>query len=175
MTMPRLITLMLIAGVGLAGCSRPGDDVQLRKVKHKGNGPDEFSILPGKPLEEPENFNILPTPTPGGANLTDQNPRGDGVAALGGNPGALVASGVSSADGALMSHAGRFGIPAGIRRTLRAEDMKIRRMHGRVNILNIGPSDDYANAYRRQWLDAETEFQRLRDRGVTVPSAPLGK
>ena len=119
MTMPRLTLMILIAGIGLAGCSRPGDDVQLRRIKNTDKGPDEFSIIPGKPLEAPENFNILPTPTPGGTNRTDQNPRADGVAALGGNPAALVADGVSSADGALINHAGRFGIPAGIRQTLR--------------------------------------------------------
>lgn len=170
MTMPRILMILLI--FGLAACGSKDKDIQLRKIKHKGNGPDEFSIIPGKPLEPPADFAILPTPTPGGSNRTDQNPRGDGIAALGGNPGALVAAGISSADGALINHTGRFGANPGIRQTLRQEDQETRRRHGKVNILNIGPNDDYANAYRKQWLDSYAEYERLRRRGVTVPSAP---
>lgn len=172
MKMPRLIICTLIMGLGLAACGTKDKDVQLRKIKHKGNGPDEFSIIPSKPLEAPDDFAALPAPTPGGANRTDQNPRGDGIAALGGNPGALVASGISSADGALLNHTGRYGVNSGIRQTLRIEDQETRRRHGRVNILNIGPNDDYTNAYRKQWLDAFAEYERLRARGVVVPSAP---
>lgn len=170
MTMPRLVMFVLI--LGLAACGNKDRDVQLRKIKHTGNGPDEFSIIPGKPLEPPLDFAALPAPTPGGANLTDQNPRGDGIAALGGNPGALVAAGVSSADNALLNHTRRYGVSASIRETLRVEDKETRRRHGRVNILNIGPNDDYSNAYRKQWLDAYGEYYRLRDLGVTIPSAP---
>ncbi len=170
MIMPRLMICLLI--LGLAACGNKDKDVQLRKIKHEGNGPDEFSIIPGKPLEAPIDFAALPAPTPGGSNRTDQNPRGDGIAALGGNPGALVASGISSADGALVNHANRYGGSAGIRQTLRAEDAEVRRRHGKVNILNIGPNDDYANAYRRQWLDSYAEYRRLRNQGITVPSAP---
>lgn len=170
MTMPRLVMIVLV--LGLAACGSRDEDIVLRKIKNTGNGPDEFSIIPSKPLQEPEDFSALPPPTPGGSNLTDQNPRGDGVAALGGNAGALVAGEIPGADSALVNHAGRYGIPAGIRQTLRAEDQKVRRRHGKVNILNIGPNDDYTNAYRRQWLDAYAEYYRLRSRGVTVPSAP---
>jgi len=170
MTMPRLMMFVLI--LGLAACGNKDRDVQLRKIKHTGNGPDEFSIIPGKPLEPPTDFAALPAPTPGGANLTDQNPRGDGIAALGGKPGALVAAGVSSADSALLSHTRRYGVSAGIRETLRVEDKETRRRHGRVNILNIGPNDDYSSAYRKQWLDAYGEYYRLRNLGVITPSAP---
>lgn len=169
--MPRLL-IMLCVILGLAACGNRDSDITLTKIKHTGKGPDEFSILPSKPLEAPENLNALPQPTPGGSNRTDQNPRADGIAALGGNPGALVAGGISAADGALVSHATRYGTASNIRQTLRAEDEEVRRRHGRVNILNIGPNDDYTNAYRRQWLDAQAEYQRLRRAGVTTPSAP---
>lgn len=170
MILPRMMMILLI--LGLAACGNKDKDVQLRKIKHEGNGPDEFSIIPGKPLEAPESFAQLPAPTPGGANRTDQNPRGDGIAALGGNPGALVASGIATVDSALVNHTGRFGATPGIRQTLRQEDQQTRRRHGKVNILNIGPNDDYTNAYRRQWLDSYAEYERLRRNGVTVPSAP---
>lgn len=168
-----LILFALILGV--AACGGRDKDVQLRKIKKTGNGPDEFTIMPGKPLQSPEDFNVLPAPTPGGSNLTDQNPRADGIAALGGNPGALVAGGISAADGALVNYTNRYGVTPGIRQTLRAEDKETRRRHGRVNILNIGPNDDYTNAYRRQWLDAQAEFRRLRRAGVATPSAPPAK
>jgi len=169
--MPRLLIMFLLV-VGLAACGNRDRDVVLAKIKNEGNGPDEFSILPGKPLQPPENLNVLPTPTPGGSNLTDQNPRADGIAALGGNPGALVDSGVSAADGALVNHTNRYGISPGIRQTLRVEDIEIRRRHGRVNLLNLGPNDDYVSAYRRQWLDAQAERARLRRLGIRTPSAP---
>ena len=171
MILPRLMIVGVLI-LGLSACGNKDRDIQLRKIKHTGNGPDEFSILPSKPLEPPEDFTLLPVPTPGGSNRTDQNPRGDGIAALGGNPNALVATGVSSADSALVSYAGRYGISSGIRETLRIEDKEVRRRHGKVNILNIGPTDDYTNAYRRQWLNAYDEYYRLRRLGVTVPSAP---
>lgn len=171
MTMSRLVILLMLI-LGLTACGNRDRDIQLRKIKHTGNGPDEFSIIPGRPLQPPEDFNFLPPPTPGGANLTDQNPRGDGIAALGGDAGALVSTGIGAADGALVTHASRFGVSPGIRQTLRIEDKETRRRHGRVNIFNIGPNDDYANAYRRQWLDAYDEYYRLRRLGVDVPAAP---
>jgi len=169
--MPRLIILGCLI-LGLAACGNRGEDFALTRVKNTGNGPDEFSILPGKPLETPENLSALPAPTPGGANRTDKSPRADGIAALGGNPGALVASGVSAADGALLSHATRYGVTPGIRQTLRAEDEAVRRRHGRVNILNIGTNSDYNSAYRREWLDSYGEYDRLRRAGISVPAAP---
>jgi hypothetical protein len=169
--MSRLIILLTLI-LGLAACGNRDREVQLRDIRKTGNGPDEFAIIPGKPLQAPEDFAALPAPTPGGSNRTDQNPRGDGIAALGGNPGALVAGAVSSADSALVNHASRYGVAPNIRQTLRVEDNEIRRQHGRVNILRILPADDYALAYRREWLDSQAEFDRLRQRGITVPSAP---
>ena len=169
--MPRLL-LMICLILGVAACGSKDGDIVLTNFKQKGKGPDEFTIIPGKPLQPPADFNVLPAPTPGGSNKTDQNPRGDGIAALGGNPGALIAGGVSAADGALVNHASRYGSNSGIRQTLRTEDVTIRRRHGRVNILNIGPNDDYATAYRRQWLDPYAEHERLRRRGIATPSAP---
>lgn len=169
--MPRLMILCVLI-LGLAACANRDEDFALTRIKHTGNGPDEFSILPGKPLQAPEDVDTLPPPTPGGTNLTDRNPRADGIAALGGNPGALVASGVSSADGALLSHARRYGVSPGIRQTLRVEDEALRRRHGRVNILRIAATSDYDNAYRREWLDSYGEYYRLRRAGITVPAAP---
>ncbi|MGK7654788.1 DUF3035 domain-containing protein [Roseovarius sp. B08] len=100
------------------------------------------------------------------------DPRGDGVAALGGNPAALANTGIGQADGGLVNYANRFGVVPGIRQTLAREDVEIRRQRGRVNILNIGRNDDYNLAYRRQWLDSNAEATRLRRIGVPTPSYP---
>ena len=109
---------------------------------------------------------------PGGSNLTDQNPLADGAAALGGNAAVLATAGIPSSDAGLVRHSSRYGVTPGIRQTLREEDKQVRRRHVRVNIFNIGPVDDYTNAYRRQWLDSDAEFRRLRRAGIAVPSAP---
>lgn len=166
MTMPRKTILTLLVATLVAGCSGR-DDVTLSRIRHTGNGPDEFSIIPGKPLQTPADFASLPTPNPGGANLTDLNPLADGVAALGGNPAGGVAS-----NGALVNHANRFGSTPAIRQTLAAEDKALRVAHGRVDLLRFLPGDDYVQAYRRDWLDAYTEERRLRNRGVVTPASP---
>lgn len=166
MAMPHKTILSLLVVTVLAGCSGR-DDVTLSRIRHTGNGPDEFSILPGKPLQTPENLANLPPPNPGGANLTDQNPLADGLAALGGNP-----NGGTASNGALVNHANRFGATPSIRQTLAAEDKELRRQHGRVDILRFLPGDDYVQAYRREWLDAYAEEEWMRNRGVLTPASP---
>lgn len=173
MWMPRKTVLMLLAAVIVAGCGGTRDDeVSLRKIRHQGNGPDEFSIMPGKPLEMPADVAALPEPVPGGANRTDQDPVADGIAALGGNDGARRTTAPSAAHAGLIDRAGRFGRDPGIRQALAGEDREIRRQHGRVNLLRFLPTDDYTQAYKGQWLDAYAEEQRLRRRGVRTPAAP---
>ena len=168
MMLPRLTCLVLF--IALAACGGKDKDVILKKIRNKGNGPDEFSILPSKPLQAPESYSQLPTPAPGNANLTDQDPIADGIIALGGKP--QSPSGIATTETALVRHAGRFGAPTGIRQTLAAEDKELRRRHGKVNIFNIGPNDDYTAAYRKHWLDGYAEQDRLRRRGVQTPAAP---
>ena len=170
MKMPQVI--MLILALALAACGGRGKDVTLTRIKKTGNGPDEFSILPTKPLQTPEDFAALPVPTPGAANLVDATPKADGVAALGGNPSALALAGVGAGDGALLNHTSRHGGNAGVRQVLAAEDVEIRRRRGRVNILKIGPNDDYVAAYKKQWLDPHAEQDRLRNFGIETPTAP---
>jgi hypothetical protein len=170
MRLPRLI-LMTGLAMTLVACSS-GRDVTLTRLKHKGEGPDEFSITPGLPLQEPESYAELPPPTPGQPNRTDQNPIADSVAALGGNINTVAREGVAPADGGLVRHATRFGVDGNIRPTLRREDEQVRRSFGRRNLLRIGPRDDYTQAYRRQWLDAYYETERLRRAGVITPTAP---
>jgi hypothetical protein len=176
MWMPRKTIVILMAAVIVTGCGGGRDgEVSLRKIRHKGNGPDEFSIIPGKPLEMPGDMAALPEPVPGGPNRTDQDPVADGIAALGGNADAQRSGGASAAHAGLRDYAARYNRDPAIRRTLAAEDRERRKQYGRVNILRILPGDDYTQVYKDDWLDAYAEERRLRRRGVQTPAAPLDK
>ena len=45
------LPLILIACTALAGCGGVDRDITLRKIRNTSNGPEEFTIVPGKPLE----------------------------------------------------------------------------------------------------------------------------
>jgi Protein of unknown function (DUF3035) len=162
--------LALAAAVLLSACGNGDRTPNLFNLEQPGNGPDEFAILPPRPLQLPENLAELPQPTPGGTNLTDPTPNADAIVALGGNPGAAV--GIPAADSALVSHAGRLGIASGIRGQLAAEDLEFRRDNqGRVleRLFNVNV---YYKAYAGQSLDQQRELAFWRSRGARTPSAP---
>lgn len=170
--MPRALVLIL-AVLTVAACSGQDRKAGLRDLRSFTGGPDEFMVLPGKPLEQPADYASLPVPTPGGSNLTDQNPLGDGVAALGGKPSALVATaGVPSSDAALVAHVSRNGVEGNIRETLAAEDEKFRRRTDRFTRWKIVKVDRYDRAYRRFALDPSVEVLKWRALGVLTPTAP---
>jgi hypothetical protein len=159
------------AMVTLAACGDKGDP-QLMNLR-SGQGPDEFAIVPPKPLELPQDLAGLPEPTPGGFNRTDQNPEADAAIALGGKPGA--AGGIPSGDAALYAHAARFGVDGGIRNTLASEDLQWRRdNNGRIleRLFNVTV---YYKAYRKQRLDQQAELARWRALGIRTSSAPPRK
>jgi hypothetical protein len=138
-----------------------------------GEGPDEFGIVPPKPLAMPESLTELPEPTPGGTNRTDRDPEAEAAIALGGRPGA--AGGIPAGDGALYAHAARFGVESGIRATLASEDLEWRRdNNGRIleRLFNVNV---YYKAYREQRLDQQAELLRWRKLGIRTPSAPPRK
>ena len=152
----------------LTACS--GGDPELMNIKT--DTPDEFSVLPTKPLEAPEDYAVLPDPTPGGSNLTDPTPKADAVAALGGNPDRLKRGTIFAGEQVLLAHANRFGVPADIRETIAAEDLEWRRENnGRLleRLLNVNV---YYSSYKPMSLDQHLELQRLRRLGVWTPSAP---
>ena len=166
--MGRVFLLLGLAAVLLAGCSRnrEPDLVNLRGSK---DGPDEFAILPTKPLEQPPDLAALPAPTPGGANLTDPTPRSDAVAALGGQPGVLTRA---STDGALVRYAGRYGVAVGIRTDLAAADVEFRRRNDGRLLERIFDVNVYYRAYRAQSLDQYAELERFRRAGIRTPAVP---
>jgi hypothetical protein len=149
-----VLTAMLL--LGLAACARGGR-----------SGPDEFTVLPTRPIEFPDNFSALPPPTPGGMNLTDPNPTGDAIAALGGTQS--NAGGIPVGDAALVAAASRSGTDPAIRQTLATEDAGVLRRATRGTGEN---RTRYLRAYAGQALDAYAELLRFRNVGVQVPSAP---
>ncbi len=165
--MTRKTSLLVLLALGLAACSEA--DPSLMNIASNTGSPDEFAILPSKPLEIPTDLAALPAPTPGGANLTDPTPQADAIAALGGNPSRLNAP---SREGDIVTYASRYGVDPNIRQTLAAEDLEFRRDNdGRLleRILNVNV---YFSAYQSQSLDQHLELNRFRRAGVRTVSAP---
>jgi len=165
------ILLIFMATLAVSGCSRTKEP-RLLNISSSTKGPDEFAILPNKPLEQPESFTALPAPTPGGVNRVDPAPNADAIAALGGNPAAVSRGGIPAVDAALVAHASRKGVASGIRQQLAAEDLAFRqRKDGRVleRVFNVNV---YFRAYQRQSLDQYAELERFRRLGVRTPAAP---
>lgn len=150
----------------VAGCG--SEKPQLMQLRKTTPGPDEFAILPTKPLTMPENLALLPAPTPGGTNITDPSPQSDVIAALGGRPQA----GSAASDGALLARASRFGTDAAIRGRLAAEDLEWRRANdGRLLERWFGVSS-YLAAYKPMSLNQMAETERWRAVGMRTPAAP---
>ena len=160
--------LICVALAALVACGR--GEPQLMNIKASSTGPDEFQILPTKPLEEPENYTDLPAPTPGGANLTDPSPVADAVNALGGNAAAGV--GLRGGEQALVSHASRYGVSSDIRQALAAEDVEWRRRNSGKLLERLFDVNVYYRAYEKMELDQYRELERLRRRGVWTPAVP---
>lgn len=166
-----MVGIRIAALVGLAALAAcDGGDPQLMNIRD--TRPDEFSVLPTKPLEAPEDYAALPEPTPGGINLADPQPEAEAVAALGGNPDRLTRGNIYAGEQALISHSTRYGVPADIRDTLAAEDLAWREANNGRLLERLFNVTVYYDSYRPMSLDQYAELQRLRGLGVRTPSAP---
>ncbi len=157
----------LCAGVFLTACSK--GDPSLMNLRSTQSGPDEFAILPTKPLQEPTSYADLPPPTPGGANITDPTPNADAVAALGGQ---LRNTALRGGEGALVTAASRYGVSSGIRSQLAAEDLTWRQENRGKLLERLFNVNVYYSAYEAQELDQHRELERLRRLGIWTPAAP---
>lgn len=171
--MRRAHLVAIIGMAGLASCAVVDRDKPLRDLRTNSVQPEEFAIVPNKPLVQPASYSDLPPPTPGAGNRTDQTPKADAVAALGGNPARLVAqgTGVPAGDSALIQRASRFGRDPAVRQDLAATDAKFRRSKSIFN-WSIVPRDDYYKAYRRETLDAYRWLRVYRQAGAKTPTPP---
>lgn len=174
MTAARVV--LAIAGAALlsvAGCGKSEKMPQLMNIRADTAGPDEFSIVPPKPLAMPEDLADLPAPTPGAGNRTDATPDDDAILALGGTPG--NAGGVPAADGALVNSAGRHGVNSNIRPTLASEDLDYRRKNNGRVLQRLFSVNVYYSAYGKMSLNQQAELLRWRKAGAKTPSAPPAK
>ncbi|MCK0167866.1 DUF3035 domain-containing protein [Jannaschia sp. S6380] len=151
--------------VSLTACAR--ENPTLFNVRKADRTPDEFSILPTRPLQTPPDLAALPTPTPGGANLVDPAPKAQAIAALGGR-----ADGGGGADGPLVASVSRYGVQEDIRGVLAAEDLAFRRANDGRLLERVFNVNVYYRAYRPQSLDQYAELYRLRRAGVRTVAAP---
>lgn len=162
---PALSIMIVGLAVVLSGCAPRG----LMDIRSTGEGPDEFLIMPAKPLEMPQNLAALPPPTPGGTNRTDQNPVGDAMIALGGRPSE---GGVPSADAALVTQVSRYGVEPNIRTSLAESDAEFRRRQSRGTRIRLFPVDRYSQAYRREALNPFEQTAGARSVGLQTPTSP---
>jgi hypothetical protein len=156
----------LAAVLLLSACADRGEVVSLKQLRSPHDGPDEFAIVPPRPLELPKDMTALPDPTPGGENRTDQRPLDAAVSALGGRPGA------GGSDGALVAATTRFGIEPGVREALASEDERIRRRNKPRLLERIFSTNVYNRAYERQQVRQYPELERWRASGRRTPAAP---
>jgi hypothetical protein len=166
--MHRLL-IMTTAMMVLAACGGSDEPNLLNISQPRSEGPDEFAILPAKPLEMPQDMAALPEPTPGGTNLTDPTPVADATIALGGNPEALTRR---SADGALVAYAGRYGVDSAIRAELAAADLEYRRQNDGRLLERLFNVNVYFRAYEPLALDQYAELERLRRAGIRTSAVP---
>lgn len=170
---PRIASLFpILLGLTLSACGGGNSQPQLMTFKTTKEGPDEFLVVPAKPLQTPPSSSELPVPTPGATNLTDPTPRADAVAALGGNPAALGQTTIPAADGALVAYAGRDGVDPEIRQTTAIEDLETRRENRGKPLERLAGMNTYYNAYRDESLDQQAEMERFRRANIPTPSAP---
>jgi len=167
-TYRRLAALALL--VLVSACAR--GEPNLMRIERSGQGPDEFAIVPGKPIEIPQDLSSLPPPAPpGSGSRTDATPEIDAVAALGGSPARLRRDGQLS-DPGLARSAGRYGVDPGVRADLAAEDLEFRRNNrGRLleRLFNV---TTYYDVYERTELNQHAEQERWRRAGARSSAAP---
>lgn len=162
--------MIKVAAVMLLGAC--GGGAGLNNLRAGQNSPDEFAILPTRSLSMPADLSVLPAPTPGGVNITDPNPMGDAVAALGGSPDRLADRGVGAADQALVAHAARVGTDPQIRARLAQSDAEWRARNGRRPLERVFGTSVYQRAYAPMALDARAEQLRWQRAGAVTSTAP---
>lgn len=162
-----LVIGVITAALLLSACGNRNSDVtRLHNLRSPHDGPDEFAILPVKPLQMPGDLKALPEPEPGVRNLTDQNAMEDAVAALGGTPGAGVS------DPALVAAATRTGVAPNIRETLASEDLRLRQRRGARPLERLFRTPVYSRVYRSQTIKRLTILDLFRGQGARTPAVP---
>ena len=163
------VIMVIGAMLLLAACGGDAEPNLLNIKQPRNAGPDEFAVLPTKPLQLPVDTASLPQPTPGGRNLADPTPEVDVARALGGNAEVLARR---SSDGALLAYAGRHGVDPQIRPQLAATDLEFRRKNDGRLLERLFNVNVYFQAYEQMELDQYAELERLRRAGIRTSAVP---
>ncbi|WP_425093190.1 DUF3035 domain-containing protein [Tropicimonas sp. S265A] len=168
------IAVAVAALTGMAACGGGGNEApNLMNIRSSTNTPDEFGIMPTKPIEMPADMSQLPPPTPGASNRTDIDPRADAIVALGGRPERATPQGqIPGSDAGLVNYSSRFGREAGVREQLASEDLEFRQNNRGKPLERWAGLNVYFDAYEDQSLDQHQELQRVRGGGARNVSAP---
>ena len=160
------ISGILVSLFLLSACS--SDDARLRDLYDVGTGPEEFAVLPSKPLIIPNNLTKLPIPDASAGNLADPTPKRDLIEKLGGSIDDTDS--ISKRDKNLLEYVSRAGVDTNIREELAEEDRKFLRRMGVLTSVKLFRVDRYNQIYRKMTLSAPKELERWRSLGVRTPS-----
>lgn len=169
--MKPLAATALLALAAACGSGDSSDDRGLVERLSLGSfeAPEEFAVLPQKPLTLPDDLNELPVPTPGAASRVDLTPEADALVALSGRAQRAPAT---SSENALLATAGAGQRAPNIRALLAEEDAAYRENNRGLLLDRLFGNVSDGDIYARQVLDAEAELRRLRQQGVWVPQLP---
>lgn len=165
-----MIIVTLGFAVSLSGCNRESRTGQpLINLRGSSVAPDEFLVIPQKPLETPVDLSSLPTPEPGAGNLVDIDFEQDLIAALGGRDSAP--RGIPASEQPLVAASRANGTTDGIRDLMRIEDQAYRNARkGRLE--RLARKRQAITLYNPMLLDPYAELARLQAMGVKTPAAP---
>ena len=160
------ISGILVSLFLLTACS--SDNARLRDLYDAGTGPEEFAVLPSKPLKIPNNLKNLPVPDLAVGNLADPTPKRDLIEMLGGSID--DAKSIPERDENLLNYVSRTGVDTNIREELAEEDRKFLRRMGVLTSVKLFRVDRYNQIYRKMTLSASKELERWRSLGIRTPS-----
>lgn len=153
-----------VAATALSGCGEGGVAGKLRSAGVAGK-PDEFMVLPTRPLEMPDDLTLLPSPQPGTTNRVDYRPHAEAVAGLTGRPDVQGSGG-----GALVAAAGPRDPQ--VRTQLAQEDVAWRDPHHGLLLERLFARDKQYVVYGPMILNAPEALDTQRAQGRQVPAAP---
>jgi len=166
---PTTLIFMLAVGVSVSACG--GSDPVFDRdgeFRLRTAGPDEFAIIPTKPLEIPEDTVSLPEPSVGAKNRVDLEPQTDAILALGGQPDRLASTNIAADEQALVAVASRNGVVENIRDIVDEDSKKNTR---KPNFFErwLG-RDGRLQTYKSESIDPAAVTDRLRRQGIKTPS-----
>ena len=172
--MPRVIfklAVVVAIGTSLSACNQnSGNGRPLLNLRQSAIAPDEFLVVPQKPLETPGDVTSLPTPVPGAKARVMIDFEDNLLRALGGQPGNSRT--IPASDAALISAArAGSGATANIRDIMRAEDQAFREARsGRID--RLAKKRKAVTIYDPMLLDPVAESARMQAQGVKTPAVP---